>query len=153
MPDDFPQPRVSTAEQVLAFVRTIATRCKTCLYRTPERCENCESQRARILLISLEAERRQPQPPRTVSDRMTAILAIVSRNRRPTYSHEIDIRDYCNRTLKRWTLRKLVRIGRLEMTFDGRHYAYSIPTIKGDDHGNENCHTAGDSPHRANPSH
>ena len=120
-------------ENIKAFLHDLASSCSGCLRRGQGFCETCAASRAKRLLdeITTSAERgATPKLELSYVERYAKILSIVRSSPRPLAAREIDLRDYCSKKLKYWTLRRLVSMGRLQMIFDGREYLFRISKHK-----------------------
>ena len=121
-------PVITIDADVKAFLRSFANECSGCMRRSEGNCAECVCGRAKRLLEGMEAKHEIHQQLRCdPASRMIHVLLIMRKAKRPLRSCEIDMHNYCNRVLKRWTLRQMVKRGTLEMIFDGEHYVYSLP--------------------------
>ena len=100
---------------IRAFLRSLADECKNCLRRSQGYCDTCYARRAERIL------ERMARPLAVENSalrcdivaRMARIAAILKRAERPLLSVEIDMRDYCSRSLKEFTLREMIRHGKI----------------------------------------
>lgn len=120
----------ATEKRAIAFIRTIGNRCTTCLRRSAENCRQCISSWANEILHDYENE-SVPQPDYSLSARMMMIADALDKAGRPLLSSEIDLKQYCTKQLKRWTLKKMIRLGFVRRTKDRRGkfshlYRYSL---------------------------
>lgn len=121
--------------RAIAFIRTIANRCTSCLHRTPEHCRGCVSQWANEIMSDYErgASCVKPAEDYSLAARKLKILDILQQAGRPLLSSEIDISAVCSKTLKEWTLRRMLESRQIcraphSNPHDRRHlYLYSIP--------------------------
>ena len=128
-------------ENIKAFLNDLASSCANCLRRGQGFCDTCAASRAKRLLdeITTAAERNTtPKLELSYVERYAKILNIVRQSPRPLAAREIDLRDYCSKKLKYWTLRRLVAMGRLEMIFDGREYLFAPAKNKKGKHNGRN---------------
>ena len=100
---------------IRAFLRSLADECKNCLRRSQGYCDTCYARRAERILermarpMSVENSALRCD----IVARMARIAAIMKRTKRPMMAEEIDMRDFCSRSLKEWTFREMIRLGRL----------------------------------------
>jgi len=97
--------------RVVAFVRMIANRCKSCLRRIEGRCYECDSFKAERLLKDIECDIAVPQKDYSLFARMQLIAEILGRAKKPVFSSEINLNGLCSMQLKQWTLKRMMRIG------------------------------------------
>lgn len=97
--------------RVVAFVRVIANRCCTCLYRREENCSRCDSRTATRLIRDIELDVAVPPKDCSLFARMARIAEILGRSTKPIRSSEIDLDGLCSNQLKQWTLKRMMRIG------------------------------------------
>lgn len=97
--------------RVVAFVRVIANRCCTCLYRRDENCSRCDSRTATRLIRDIELDVAVPPKDYSLFARMARIAEILGRSTKPIRSSEIDLDGLCSNQLKQWTLKRMMRIG------------------------------------------
>lgn len=102
-------PEIET--RVIAFVRIIANRCSTCLYRREENCSRCDSRTATRLLKDIELDKAVPPKDYSLFARMQLIAEALGRAAKPLFSSEIDLDGLCSNQLKQWTLKRMMRIG------------------------------------------
>lgn len=122
-------------ERVCAFVRTMATVCRRCL-RPKSQCDVCDLRPCKFLESAL-AELRKPiiarrqrinQP--SLKERSAYYLTILRQSGRYMSAREIDPKNaICERRLKYWTLRKMVKLGILKTFCDGEQILFA-PTNK-----------------------
>ena len=110
-------------QRVVAFVRVIANRCKSCLRRNEENCQHCDSRTATHLLRDIELDIAVPQKDYSLFTRMSLIADSLKRAGKPIFSSEIDIDGLCSNQLKQWTLKRMMRIGVI-----GRRLAFKTRT-------------------------
>ena len=110
-------------QRVVAFVRVIANRCHTCLRRSEENCQHCDSRTATRLLNDIELDIAVPQKDYSLFTRMSLIAESLKRAGKPIFSSEIDIDGLCSNQLKQWTLQRMMRIGVI-----GRRLAFKTRT-------------------------
>lgn len=109
-----------TERRVIAFVRSFAQMCSTCLRRDNGDCAGCPSAWARRLMHEVAMdERPMPEIDYSFYTRTKKILAILNRSSRPMMASEINLRDLCSAQLKFWTLNQMVLNGTL-----GKEVAY-----------------------------
>ena len=97
--------------RVVAFVRVIANRCCTCLYRREENCSRCDSRTATRLIRDIELDVAVPQKDYSLFARMKIIVDCLKRANRPLLSSQIVLDGICSNQLKQWTLKRLIRLG------------------------------------------
>ena len=97
--------------RVVAFVRAIASRCRTCLHRREENCARCDSRIAARLLRDIELDIAIPQKDYSLFSRMSLIKETLRRAAKPLLSSEIKLDGLCSNQLKQWTLKRMMRIG------------------------------------------
>ena len=97
--------------RVVAFVRVIADRCFTCLYRREENCERCDSRTATRLIRDIELDVAVPKKDYSLFARMKIIVDCLKRANRPIFSSEIVLDGICSNQLKQWTLKRMIRLG------------------------------------------
>jgi len=114
--------------QVRAFLRSIENGCNSCLRRNLGYCDDCDARMAKIL-----GERMDAGVPKTtnlvdtsLTHRMDVILSQMRKAKRPLRSVDIDTQDYCSKELKRWTLNKLISLGKIKRETDGYFHVYSL---------------------------
>lgn len=103
-----------TEKKAIAFINSIALRCKSCLRRTPDNCRDCLSQWAADIMADYNADKRSQkhaQPDYSVSARMMRIVDALKAAKRPLPSDAIDLADLCTPQLKQWTLQMMIRKG------------------------------------------
>ena len=119
---------------IRAFLRSLADECKNCLRRSQGYCDTCYARRAERIL------ERMARPLAVENSalrcdivaRMARIAAIMKRTNRPMMSEEIDMRDFCSRSLKEWTFREMIRLGRItrRRIRGSRKYLYMLSTTQ-----------------------
>lgn len=119
---------------IRAFLRSLADECKNCLRRSQGYCDTCYARRAERIL------ERMARPLAVENSalrcdivaRMARIAAIMKRANRPMMSEEIDMRDFCSRSLKEWTFREMIRLGRIvrRRIRGSRKYLYMLSTTQ-----------------------
>lgn len=97
--------------RVVAFVRVIANRCKSCLRRMEENCAHCDSRTATRLLKDIELDIAVPPKDYSLFARMQLIAEALGRADKPLLSSQIDLDGLCSNQLKQWTLKRMMRIG------------------------------------------
>lgn len=114
-------------KRAIAFIRTVGNRCMTCLRRNEENCRNCISSWANSILRDIDSEARS-EIDYSMAARMMMIVDCLVKSGRPLLSAEIDLKKYCTKQLKRWTLLKMIQTGRIgrERTHlkNPKRYAY-----------------------------
>lgn len=121
--------------RAITFIRTIADRCKSCLHRSPDRCQNCASQWANEIMTDCQNETTFSKPTidYSMAARKLRILDILKSAKRPLLASEIDISDYCSKGLKQWTLLRMLKARQIHRVQnddpgDDRHiFRYFIP--------------------------
>ena len=113
---------------VRAFLASLAYECAGCLRRNQGHCEACYSRRAKTLLERLDRPSGERVLRRDIVSRMARIVAILSGARRPLLSSEIDMANYCSRSGKEFTLREMMRLGKIgrRRVGGGARYVYFI---------------------------
>ena len=100
-----------TEKRVIAFVRTVANRCKECLRRREENCRRCDS----FLAASLLADICRDNPVRTADFSLFSRMRLIARTLAdagiPLLSSQIRLDVPCSPQLKQWTLGRMVRLG------------------------------------------
>ena len=119
---------------IRAFLRSLADECKNCLRRSQGYCDTCYARRAERIL------ERMARPLAVENSalrcdivaRMARIAAIMKRTNRPMMSEEIDMRDFCSRSLKEWTFREMIRLGKISRRRirGSRKYLYMLSTTQ-----------------------
>ena len=100
---------------IRAFLQSLANECCGCLRRNQGYCETCYASRAKHILERMARPHPFDNPALRcdIVARMARIAAILKRAERPMLSVEIDMRDYCSRSLKEFTLREMIRHGKI----------------------------------------
>lgn len=99
-------------KRALAFIRTIANRCMSCLVRSEENCSPCTSRWANSILRDIENESPQSREiDYSLAARMLRIRMILERAQKPLLSSEIQLDGLCYTQLKQWTLKRMMRLG------------------------------------------
>lgn len=114
-----------TERRAVAFIRTIGNRCTTCLRRSSENCRGCISAWANSILRDIENETK-PEIDYSLQARMMMIMDCLCKAGRPLLSAEIDLKNQCTRQLKRWTLMRLVKAGKVKRVKRNKNYRYSL---------------------------
>lgn len=119
---------------IRTFLRSLADECKNCLRRSQGYCDTCYARRAERIL------ERMARPLAVENSalrcdivaRMARIAAIMKRANRPMMSEEIDMRDFCSRSLKEWTFREMIRLGKISRRRirGSRKYLYMLSTTQ-----------------------
>lgn len=125
----------STERRAIAFIRTIANRCTSCMHRVPERCRGCVSQWANEIMVDYERElgAASTSVDYSLAARRIRILDAIQTAGRPLLAAEIDLSDVCSTQLKEWTLLRMIRVGQLARVPNNdpedrrRLYKYFIP--------------------------
>lgn len=112
-------------KRAIAFIRTIGNRCTSCLRRNEEDCRNCVSSWANSILRDIENEAK-PKIDYSLQARMMMIVDCLGKAARPLLSSEIDMKQYCTKQLKRWTLMRLVKAGKVKRVKRDGIYRYSL---------------------------
>ena len=117
---------------IRAFLQTLANECCGCLRRNQGYCESCYASRAKSILERMDRPRPFDNPALRcdIVSRMARIAGIMKRANRPMLAEEIDMRDFCSRSLKEWTLREMIRHGKMTRRhIKGSYkYLYSLTT-------------------------
>ncbi len=119
-------------KRAIAFIRTIGNRCTSCLRRDEESCRNCVSSWANSILRDIENETK-PEIDYSLQARMMMIVDRLDKADTPLLSSEIDLKQYCTKQLKRWTLQKMIRLGfvhRTKTCCTSHLYRYSLNRSK-----------------------
>jgi len=103
---------IEMQRRVVAFVRTIANECSSCLRNGSQYCNDCVAKRANLLLKDIPFD----ESPAPVIDysfyaRVDEIKRILSSSGRPMQAREINLRQTCSPQLKFWTLNQMVHNG------------------------------------------
>ena len=116
-------------DDIRAFLRVIADSCTNCNRRGLGYCDTCEATRAKRLLDRVNSKAATSPAPVELDyfARCARIVSIIREARRPIPASLIDISDHCSKKTKYWTLRRLVQMNRIVMTFDGTRYLFSLP--------------------------
>ena len=115
----------ATEKRAVAFIRTIGNRCTTCLRRSAENCRDCVSAWANSILRDIENDTK-PEIDYSLQARMMMIVDCIGKAGRPLLSSEIDMKQYCTKQLKRWTLMRLVKAGKVKRAKRNGKYRYSL---------------------------
>ena len=115
----------ATEKRAVAFIRTIGNRCTTCLRRSAENCRDCVSAWANSILRDIENETK-PEIDYSLQARMMMIVDCLNKADGPLLSSEIDMKQYCTKQLKRWTLMRLVKAGKVRRAKCNGKYRYSL---------------------------
>jgi len=115
---------------IRAFLRSLAGECANCFRRNQGYCESCYSSRAKVLLQRLDVDDPVDNPALRcdIVSRMVRIAAILKKARRPLLSVEIDMADYGTRSKKEFTLRTMMKLGKIDRkpVGDGTKYVYFL---------------------------
>jgi hypothetical protein len=111
--------------RAIAFIRTIGNRCTSCLRRNEENCRRCVSRWANSILRDIENDTK-PEIDCSLQARMMMIVDCLNKADRPLLSSEIDMKQYCTKQLKRWTLMRLVKAGKVKRVKRNKNYRYSL---------------------------
>ncbi len=100
---------------IRAFLQILANECKTCLRRNQGYCDTCYSRRAQNIIDRMARPRAFDNPAIRcdIVSRMARIAAILKRANRPLWAVEIDMKEFCSRSLKEFTLREMIRHGKI----------------------------------------
>lgn len=119
---------------IRAFLRELANECKDCFRRNQGYCYTCYARRAERIL------ERMARPLAVENSalrcdivaRMARIAAIMKRANRPMLAEEIDMHDFCSRSLKEWTFREMIRLGKISRRRirGSRKYLYMLSTTQ-----------------------
>lgn len=126
----------SVERRAIAFVRTVASRCESCLHRSDERCRNCLARWANEIMRDHENSSGSRCIDYSLAARKLKILDILKTAGRPLSAMEIDLSGLCSRGLKQWTLRRMERLGQIvripcDEPGDLRiHFRYTLPRSK-----------------------
>lgn len=118
---------------VRAFLHSLAGECRNCFRRNQGYCEDCYSHRAKVLLARLDevAPANSLDLRCDIVSRMARIAAMLKSARRPLLAIEMDMDDYCSRSGKEFTLRTMMRLGRIGRTpAGGGRYSYFLINTK-----------------------
>ena len=99
----------NTIDRAVAFIRTMANQCYTCFRRNEENCSRCFSRQASLLIREIELDRRNAPIDYSLYARMNFIREALKDGEKS--SHDINTAKLCSKQLKRWTLRKMIRLG------------------------------------------
>lgn len=114
---------------IRAFLNSLAGECANCFRRANGYCDQCYSNRAKILLQRLDMNDPVDNPALRcdIVSRMARIAAILKKARRPLMSVEIDMADYGTRSKKEFTLLTMIRLGKIERKpIGGGKYVYFL---------------------------
>ena len=117
---------------IRAFLNSLAGECSNCLRHNQGYCDNCYAKRAKRILVRMsELEQKPTDNPAPLCDivsRMARIAAVLKRAGRPLLAAEIDMADTCSRSLKEFTLREMIRLGKItrRRIRGSRVYLYSL---------------------------
>lgn len=122
--------------EIRAFLTSLKNECSNCLRHNSVFCDNCYSRRAKIILdrMAFRPQSDVPAPLCDIVSRMARIAAILKRANRPMLAVEIEMADTCSRSLKEFTLREMVRLGKISRhrVRNSPFYLYSLkPQKKG----------------------
>lgn len=118
-----------TERRAIAFIRTIANRCTSCLRRNADTCRNCVSSWANEIMTDYErelsCESGGPTQDYSLAARMLMVADALRKAGRPLAANEIDMQGCCSKQLKYWTLMRMVRLGFIARDAgDGPPYRY-----------------------------
>lgn len=114
---------------VCAFVKTMSATCRSCL-RPKTACDECDLRACRRLERSLaEAKlpinRRSRMLPPSFEERSEFYLELIRAAGHGLTSRQIDPGSHhCSRSLKNWTLRRMVELGMLKSVYGGKRKIY-----------------------------
>jgi hypothetical protein len=119
---------------VRGFLHTMAATCRECL-RPKSACDECDLRDCRMLereLGQLEVpmnKRKLRMFPPSFAERSDLYLRCVQRApERGLTSRQIDAGSHhCSRSLKHWTLQRMVELGLLKTYCNGRRTYYKLP--------------------------
>lgn len=103
-----------TEKKAIAFISSIAQKCKSCLRRSPDNCRDCLSQWATDIMADYNADKqsqRHVQPDYSLSARMMRICNAIEIAKHPLSADQIDLQDLCTPQLKLWTLKHMCERG------------------------------------------
>ena len=116
------------------FLRSLADECKNCLRRSQGYCDMCYARRAERILerMAMPMSVENSALRCDIVARMARIAAIMKRANRPMMAEEIDMRDFCSRSLKEWTFLEMIRLGRISRRRirGSRKYLYMLSTMQ-----------------------
>ena len=122
-----------TEKRVISFVNTVANDCTTCLRRCKENCDHCRSAWANDIMR--DVRRDQCGENKSIDcgfvSRTARILLALKTSDHPLRSSEIDVSEYCSKSLKEYTLREMVArgmIGRKRIVGKCRYTYFLKPT-------------------------
>lgn len=115
---------------IRAFLNSLAGECSNCLRMNQGYCDNCYARRAKRILerMSVQKPTDNPAPLCDIVSRMARIATVLKRAGRPLLAVEIDMADTCSRSLKEFTLREMIRLGKItrRRIRGSRVYLYSL---------------------------
>ena len=115
-------------QQIRAFLRTFEDDCRNCMKRNLGYCDDCRATVAKRIAQRMDAGLPiYRDVDTTLMTRMAKLYAVLKKTGRPMRSIDIDISDYCSRSLKEWTLQKMISLGKIQRVKEGFFYLYSIP--------------------------
>lgn len=82
----------------------------SCLRRSKENCNGCISSWANSILRDYDAD-SAPRVDYSMSARMMMVIDCLQKADTPLCSSAIDLKSYCTKQLKRWTLMKMIGLG------------------------------------------
>lgn len=102
-----------TEQRVIAFVRSVANECTTCLRRHTGNCAHCRAMWANSLMkeINLELHGKAKEIDYSLAARIGKIMLVLKTKGRPMMSREINLEGTCSFQLKLWTLKHMVKKG------------------------------------------
>lgn len=147
--------------RAIAFIRTVASRCERCLRRSPDNCRGCISQWANGIMRDYESETDsgRQQPDYSLVARRMRIIDALEQAGRPLLACEIDLSALCSKGLKQWTLRRMVKAGKIVRVLnddpgDERHiYLYALPKRHRKNNNNQPKEQHGKTIHGGNATH
>ena len=147
--------------RAIAFVRSVASRCSRCMHRSPENCNGCISQWAKKIMgeYEMDANQHKPSPDYSLAARRMRIIDALEQAGRPLFAAEIDISALCSKGLKQWTLRRMVKTGKIVRVLnddpgDERHiYLYALPKRHRKNNNNQPKEQHGKTIHGGNATH
>ena len=128
-----------TERRAIAFIRTIANRCASCLRRSPDNCRGCVSQWANDIMRDYENDTNFNRPVNySFAARCMRIVTALNAAPHPLLAVEIPVGN-CTSQLKHFTLNRLVEMGRIKTSRDGnKHKLYFTNQTGKDTHNEDN---------------
>lgn len=123
-----------TEKRIIAFLRSFANRCPSCLRRNPDNCFNCPASAAKNIIATYEQEAKsdaQAEVDYSLAAREKMIIEALTKADKPLTAHQIDLHDLCTAQLKHWTLKRMMRynlIVRIKVRdrFNRVHWGYLL---------------------------